>query len=82
MSAVTRPRTCLVQGRTTSDREAGDVSASAILLLNGLPGSSAEYHALIWALADKLHLIAPDYIGFGASEAPEPQRIRLRRQES
>jgi len=72
MSAVTRQRTCLVQGRTISYREAGDVSAPAILLLHGLPGSSAEYHALIRAWADKLHLIAPDYIRFGASEAPEP----------
>jgi hypothetical protein len=72
MSAVTRLRTCLVQGRTISYREAGDVSAPAILLLHGLPGSSAEYDALIRAWADKLHLIAPDYIRFGASEAPEP----------
>ena len=72
MSAVTRQRTCLVQGRTISYREAGDVSAPAILLLHGLPGSSAEYDTLIRALADKFHLIAPDYIGFGASEAPEP----------
>jgi hypothetical protein len=36
MSAVTRQRTCLVQGRTISYREAGDVSAPAILLLHGL----------------------------------------------
>ena len=72
MSAVTRQRTCLVQGRTISYREAGDVSAVAILLLHGPLGSSAEYDTLIRALADKFHLIAPDYIGFGASEAPEP----------
>ena len=72
MSAVTRRRTCLVQGRTISYREAGDVSAPAILLLHGLPGSSAEYDTLIRSLADKFHLIASDYIGFGASEAPEP----------
>jgi pimeloyl-ACP methyl ester carboxylesterase len=72
MSAIIRQRTCLVQGRTISYREAGDVSAPAILLLHGLPGSSAEYDTLIRALADKFHLIAPDYIGFGASEAPEP----------
>ena len=72
MSAVARQRTCLVQGQTISYREAGDVSAPAILLLHGLLGSSAEYDTLIRALADKFHLIAPDYIGFGASEAPEP----------
>ena len=72
MSAVARQRTCLVQGQTISYREAGDVSAPAILLLHGLLGSSAEYDTLIRALADKFHLIAPDYIGFGASKAPEP----------
>lgn len=72
MSAVTGHRICVVQGRTISYREAGDVSAPAILLLRGLPGSSAEYDTLICALADKFHLIAPDCIGFGASDAPEP----------
>lgn len=72
MSAVTPQRICLVQARTISYREAGDVSAPAILLLHGLPGSSAEYDTLIRALADKFQLITPDYIGFGASEAPEP----------
>lgn len=70
MSAVARQRTCLVQGQTISYREAGDVSAPAILLLHGLLGSSAEYDTLIRALTDKYHLIAPDCIGFGASEAP------------
>jgi pimeloyl-ACP methyl ester carboxylesterase len=72
ISAVTPQRTCLVQGRTISYCEAGDVSASAILLLHGLPGGSTKYDTLIRALADKFHLIAPDYIGFGASEALEP----------
>ena len=72
MSTVTRQRTCLVQGRTISYREAGDVLTPAILLLHSLPGSSAEYDTLIRALVDKFRLIAPDYIGFGASEAPEP----------
>jgi pimeloyl-ACP methyl ester carboxylesterase len=38
--------------------------------LHGPPGSSAEYDTLIRALTDKYHLIAPDCIGFGASEAP------------
>ena len=62
----------MVQGRTISYRGAGDVSAPAILLLHGLPGSSAEYEKLIPARADRFHLIAPNYIGHGASEAPEP----------
>ena len=32
-----------MQGRTISDREAGEVSAPAILLLHRLPGSSTNY---------------------------------------
>ena len=40
MFTVARQRTCVVQGRTISYREAGDVLAQAVLLLDGLPGSS------------------------------------------
>lgn len=49
MSAVTPWHTCLEEGRTSSNREAGDVFAAAILLLHGLTGSSAKHHALIRA---------------------------------
>jgi pimeloyl-ACP methyl ester carboxylesterase len=38
--------------------------------LHGLPTSSQMFRELISALADKFHLIAPDYIGFGHSDAP------------
>ena len=72
MPAVTAERAVQVQGRKIFYREAGDPSASTILLLHGLGGSSAEYRDLIPALADAFHLIAPDYIGFGQSEAPAP----------
>jgi pimeloyl-ACP methyl ester carboxylesterase len=70
MSVAIFQRKTLVQERKTFYREAGDPSAPTILLLHGLPGSSADYCNLIAALADKFHLIAPDYIGFGESERP------------
>lgn len=51
-------------------REAGDRRASTIVLLHGFPSSSHMYRDLIPRLADNLHVIAPDYIGFGYSGAP------------
>jgi pimeloyl-ACP methyl ester carboxylesterase len=63
-------RTATVNGRTVFYREAGDPAAPTILLLHGLPTSSRMFRDLIPALADRFHLIAPDYIGFGHSDAP------------
>ena len=51
-------------------REAGSKDAPTILLLHGFPTSSHMFRNLIPALADKFHLIAPDYPGFGASSMP------------
>jgi pimeloyl-ACP methyl ester carboxylesterase len=65
-----------VRGREIFYREAGDPASPTILLLHGLPGSSQEYANLIPALADQFHLVAPDYIGFGRSEAPPPGVFR------
>lgn len=70
MTTQTRYRTATVQGRKIFYREAGDPSAPTILLLHGLPTSSQMFRDLIPALADRFHLIAPDYIGFGHSDAP------------
>ncbi|HRH45719.1 MAG TPA: alpha/beta hydrolase, partial [Pyrinomonadaceae bacterium] len=52
-------------------REAGDKAKPTILLLHGFPTSSHMFRNLIPALADKFHLIAPDYPGFGLSSAPK-----------
>lgn len=60
----------MVNGRKVFYREAGDAKAPTIILLHGFPTSSFMYRDLIPALADKFHVIAPDYIGFGQSEAP------------
>jgi pimeloyl-ACP methyl ester carboxylesterase len=59
-----------VSGRTMFYREAGNPALPAIILLHGFPASSHMYRNLIPLLADTFHVIAPDYIGFGQSEAP------------
>jgi pimeloyl-ACP methyl ester carboxylesterase len=51
-------------------REAGPKNAPTILLLHGYPSSSRMYATLMPLLADRYHLIAPDYPGFGQSDAP------------
>ena len=53
-------------------REAGDPDAPTILLLHGFPSSSHMFRDLIPTLADEFHLVAPDYPGFGHSDAPPP----------
>ena len=42
-----------------------------MLLLHGFPTSSHMFRNLIPALADRYHVIAPDYPGFGESAAPD-----------
>jgi pimeloyl-ACP methyl ester carboxylesterase len=53
-------------------REAGDPASPTLLLLHGFPASSFMYRHLMTALADQFHLVAPDYPGFGNSDAPNP----------
>ena len=59
-----------VNGRKMFYREAGNESAPTIVLLHGFPSSSHMYRNLIPQLADAFHVIAPDYVGFGYSDAP------------
>jgi pimeloyl-ACP methyl ester carboxylesterase len=47
-------------------------NAPTVLLLHGFPSSSRMWEPLLPLLADKYHLIAPDYPGFGHSSAPSP----------
>jgi pimeloyl-ACP methyl ester carboxylesterase len=62
-----------VNGLNIFYREAGDPDAPKLLLLHGFPASSHQYRNLIPALADKFHVIAPDYPGFGNSDIPDPK---------
>jgi pimeloyl-ACP methyl ester carboxylesterase len=63
-------RYATVGGHKIFYREAGNPASPTIILLHGFPASSFMYRDLIPALADKFHVIAPDYIGFGQSDAP------------
>ena len=51
-------------------RQAGPPDAPVLLLPHGYPCSSFQYRTLIPALADRFHLIAPDFPGFGYSATP------------
>jgi pimeloyl-ACP methyl ester carboxylesterase len=67
---VTHHRYVTVEGHRIFYREAGEPDAPVFLLLHGAPASSAMFRNLIPLLADEYHLIAPDYVGFGLSDAP------------
>jgi pimeloyl-ACP methyl ester carboxylesterase len=66
----TRYRTANVGELEIFYREAGPEGAPTILLLHGFPTSSHMFRDLIPLLADRFHLVAPDYPGFGHSCAP------------
>jgi pimeloyl-ACP methyl ester carboxylesterase len=59
-----------VRGIQIFYREAGSPEAPTIVLLHGYPSSSHMFRDLIPQLAGKFHVIAPDYPGFGYSDAP------------
>lgn len=63
-------RTVEIDGVEIFYREAGDPERPTVLLLHGFPTSSNMFRDLIPALAERYHVLAPDYPGFGASEAP------------
>jgi pimeloyl-ACP methyl ester carboxylesterase len=56
-------------------REGGPKDAPAVLLLHGFPTSSQMFRNLIPALADRYHLVAPDYPGFGHSSMPPREKF-------
>jgi pimeloyl-ACP methyl ester carboxylesterase len=57
-------------------RESGPKDAPTILLLHGYPTSSHMYRQLIPILNNNYHVIAPDLIGFGFSDAPHYKTFR------
>jgi pimeloyl-ACP methyl ester carboxylesterase len=59
-----------IQGHKIFYREAGSPTNPTIVLLHGFPSSSHMFRDLIPKLADDFHIIAPDYLGFGYSDAP------------
>lgn len=60
-----------VRGLNVFYREAGSKMSPTIVLLHGFPSSSHMFRDLIPQLSDRFHVIAPDYPGFGFSDAPD-----------
>lgn len=71
----TRFKTLTVDDVKIFYREAGDWRLPTVVLLHGLPTSSHMFRDLIGRLANRFHVLAPDYPGFGYSDAPEPERF-------
>jgi pimeloyl-ACP methyl ester carboxylesterase len=59
-----------VDGHRIFFREAGSPTQETVVLLHGYPTSSFMYRELIPRLAERFHVFAPDYLGFGLSDAP------------
>ena len=74
-SSPARYRTVDIDGVSVSYREAGAPGAPVVLLLHGWPSSSAMFRDLIRELSLNYHVFAPDYPGFGSSDAPDRQHF-------
>jgi pimeloyl-ACP methyl ester carboxylesterase len=61
-----------IDGLNLFYREAGQPNLPTLVLLHGFPTSSHMFRDLIPHLEDRFHVIAPDYPGFGYSDAPTP----------
>lgn len=64
-----------VDGVRIAYRETGDASKPAVLLLHGVPSSSRMYDRLMRELGERYRMVAPDYPGFGNSDAPDPAQF-------
>jgi pimeloyl-ACP methyl ester carboxylesterase len=67
---MTTFHTVSIDGLDIFYREAGSRDNPTILLLHGFPTSSHMFRNLMPALADRFHLVAPDYPGYGNSSMP------------
>lgn len=56
-------------------REAGRQEKPTLLLFHGFPSASHMFRDLMPLLQENFHLIAPDYPGFGQSEAPSREKF-------
>jgi pimeloyl-ACP methyl ester carboxylesterase len=69
---MTLHRNVRIDGVNIFYREAGPADGPVVLLLHGWPASSHMFRDLLPKLEDRFRLIAPDYPGFGFSDAPSP----------
>jgi pimeloyl-ACP methyl ester carboxylesterase len=63
-------QTVEVNGTKIFYRQAGPKGAPTLLLLHGFPSASHMFRDLIPKLAQKYHVVAPDFPGFGQSDMP------------
>ena len=68
-------KTMQIDGLDIFYREVGPKDAENVLLLHGFPTSSHMFRNLLPALADKYHVIAPDYPGYGNSSMPSVEEF-------
>lgn len=73
--ATVHYRSATIDGVKMFYREAGPADGPVVLLLHGFPTSSHMFRNLIPLLADRYHVIAPDYPGFGQSDAPDHRQF-------
>ena len=64
-----------VDGLRVFYREAGPKQGPDVVLLHGFPSSSHMFRELMPLLANKYHVIAPDYPGYGYSDAPPADKF-------
>jgi pimeloyl-ACP methyl ester carboxylesterase len=69
-------RTVDIDGVSIFFREAGAPGAPVVLLLHGWPSSSGMFRDLTRELSANYHTFAPDYPGFGNSDAPDRAHFR------
>lgn len=62
-----------INGNKIFYREAGKSDSPTLLLLHGYPSSSHTYRELIPLLSGRYHIIAPDNLGSGYSDKPDPK---------
>ena len=75
-TAAVSYRTVKVDGLKIFYRDAGPNNAPTILLLHGFPTSSQMFRNLIPLLADRYHVVAPDYPGYGQSDMPPMDKFQ------
>src|SRR6516165_9987510 len=68
-------RTLNVDGLEIFYREAGPRGAPTVLLLHGFPSSSHMFRNLIPMLADKYHVVALDFPGYGERSATVTEKF-------
>ena len=65
----------LIDGYKVFYRECGNKNNPTLVLFHSFPSSSFMFRNLMPLLEDKFYMIAPDYLGFGESDAPSRDKF-------